>query len=279
MIKHITLWELIMQQFDAQTFIGFADTLGYRYGIQDATEILNDDVTKKVQGLKVSDDDRTSTIDALKNFRPHCVKLNLPLCTNQVDRLIKLYSDSTITQGILSEAEEYLRTLLFDEMKSKLFFYFEPNKQEFLLGEDLFGEQVAKAFPSTEYDIKHAGRCLAFEEWTASIFHCMKVVEIGLNTLAKELGVNSDRPNWGSILDDIENKILEINKLPKTNPLKKREQFYSEAASQFRLFKNAWRNHVMHVRSIYDSTDADKVFRSVQDFMSHLSLNLHEDNS
>mgnify|MGYP001585324592 CR=1 FL=1 len=76
---------------------------------------------------------------------------------------------------------------LSDEVESYRFFYVEKDRQQYLANENLFGEQVAKAFPSAEADIQDAGRCLAFNRWTASVFHSMRVLEIGLNALAKEL--------------------------------------------------------------------------------------------
>ena len=36
-------------------------------------------------------------------------------------------------------------------------------------------------------------------------------------------------------------------------------QFYSETATQFRYFKNAWRNHVSHSNATYDEAQAEKI--------------------
>ena len=52
------------------------------------------------------------------------------------------------------------------------------------------------------------------------------------------------------------------------------QQFYSEATQDFRFFKDAWRNHVMHVRLPVDEEKAKVIGDSVRHFMSHLATNL-----
>jgi len=220
MIKHITLWEIIMQQFDAQAFIDFSDTLGYRGGIQSATQVFGNNVNKKVQDLTVPDEERIKNINYLKAFKPHCLNLGLSVATIQIDRMIKMFSEPTTTIKELHEAEEYLRKLLFDEMQSKLFVYIETNKKSLLQDKNLFGEQVAIAFPSTIGDIEEAGKCLAFERWTAAVFHLCRVAEIATVIISKQVGYASPKEGLGEALNYIDanlKKAREDNK--NANPL------------------------------------------------------------
>ncbi len=46
-----------------------------------------------------------------------------------------------------------------------------------------------------------------------------------------------------------------------------RRQAYSQAATTFRHFKDAWRNHVSHSRIDYDENKAGRIFDSVKLFM------------
>lgn len=138
----------------------------------------------------------------------------------------------------------------------------------------LFGLEVDAAFPSATFDISAAGRCLALDEWTACVFHLMRVLEIGLRDLARWVGLpesSMEFENWKTIIDQIEKQIRNLEQAPKGQEKSEKLQFYSEAASNFRLFKDAWRNHVSHSRAHYDERDAVTVYNSVQAFMQSLA--------
>src|SRR5205823_2346014 len=55
-----------------------------------------------------------------------------------------------------------------------------------------FGMEVADYFTDIEItrDIAACSRCLALEEWTASVFHCMRVLGVGVRLFAKRIGVS-----------------------------------------------------------------------------------------
>ena len=57
-------------------------------------------------------------------------------------------------------------------------------------GGQLFGDDVARAFPSSKGDIDEAGKCLALDRGTACVFHLMRILEIGLQLLAAKLGIS-----------------------------------------------------------------------------------------
>jgi hypothetical protein len=52
----------------------------------------------------------------------------------------------------------------------------------------------------------------------------------------------------------------------------KEQKFYSQAATQFMFLKDAWRNHIMHVRDVpYDEGRAFSIFDHVRQFMQALA--------
>jgi hypothetical protein len=104
----------------------------------------------------------------------------------------------------------------------------------------------------------------------------MRILEKGLQILAKTLGVRYDNTNWGSVILNIETEIKKIDKNTAGDGWKEKEKFYSEAALQFRYFKNAWRNYVMHAIDIYDDQQAESIFQHVKEFMNHLATELQE---
>jgi hypothetical protein len=138
----------------------------------------------------------------------------------------------------------------------------------------LMGALVEAKFPDASRDVAAAGRCLALEESTAAVFHLMRVLEHGLRFLATRVGLSSDAmalENWKNVIDQIEKKIREMEGLPKSPIKSETLQHYSEAAIQFRYFKDAWRNHVSHSRSTYDERDAVSIWNHATEFMQHLA--------
>jgi len=118
-----------------------------------------------------------------------------------------------------------------------------------------FGDGVAQAFPDAARDIAAASRCLALDEWTACVFHLMRALEHGLHKTADSVGLPPEAmalENWKNVIDQIEKKIRAIESEPKTPEKSERIRFLSQAAAQFRYFKDAWRNHVSHSRITYD---------------------------
>ncbi|HEY5572189.1 MAG TPA: hypothetical protein VIK64_04155, partial [Anaerolineales bacterium] len=88
--------------------------------------------------------------------------------------------------------------------------------------------------------------------------------------MARELGVTLKQDNWGEAINLIEQAIAKISADPDS------KSFFSEAATHFRLLKDAWRNHVMHARSKYTEEEADIIFRSVKAFMGQLAKRVRE---
>lgn len=215
-----------------------------------------------------------------ENAETLCRKLGLPSSEMATKRMKDLLSQNAeISSSEILKLADELEHRLIDEMKSRMFFCVEPDKQRFITDINLFGEDVATNFPSATFDIEEVGKCIAFEHWTASVFHSMRVLEIGLSALANELKVADDRKNWENVINGIEVEIKKVNNATHGDDWLAKQQFYSEAALQFRYFKNAWRNHVMHVRDSYDEQRAEAIFDHVKQFMQHLATKLTEATS
>jgi hypothetical protein len=198
-------------------------------------------------------------------------------------RLSEYLETGGYTYGDYKSRIAILRERIDDELRDITFMFIPERKVKFYENNSLFGENVQTNFPSAVDDIKEAGSCFATGRATACVFHCMRVVEHGLRSLAKDLRVrlpkkrHIDLEDWGGLIDAIEGKIGTIERTKRRT--KKREidlQFYHGAAAQFRHFKNAWRNHVMHSRVIYELEDAGIVLRHVDEFMRHLASRLKE---
>jgi HEPN domain-containing protein len=147
---------------------------------------------------------------------------------------------------------------------------------ERLFEDVLFGVVVADRFSDATFDISEARKCLALGRYTASVFHSMRVLELGLQSLAHELLPNNkwDDKNWGKILRDIEDAIGKMERDPlwtATPNWREQRESFAQASAQFSAFRDAWRNHVAHNRRTYTSEQAEDVFRAVKAFMQSLA--------
>lgn len=180
--------------------------------------------------------------------------------------------DRSRCQALVREFHQNLLT----EMREHLYLVVRSDRRLlFEQGVPLFGTDVETMFGDTQYDIAAAGRCLALDEWTACVFHLMRVLEKALHQLARELEVpmadTIEFQQWHVVIDQITSTIDNLKKLPKSPEKSKTLQIYSEAAQQFRFFKEAWRDHVMHSRSRYDERQAIEIWTAVRSFMEHLA--------
>lgn len=164
-----------------------------------------------------------------------------------------------------------------DQAEKQVFFRLSSEESEKFANDELFGPEVAEAFPSDEslYEIREAGSCFALGRYTASVFHLMRVLEKGLKALADDLQVAFSIPfeyeNWQNIIEQIEAKIRELEKQAKGQKKTDALKTYSEIARQFRYFKDAWRNGVAHSREVYDEHGAASIFAHVKEFMQDIS--------
>jgi hypothetical protein len=160
---------------------------------------------------------------------------------------------------------------LISEAKAKLFVYVAPEKRRYLLESDLFGSKVATRFRPMAEDIEEAGKCLALGRGTATVFHLMRVMEIGIQELGQLLKIPApvQETVWQVIQDQVARA---IKALPRTTVAeKKRQSELSGAAAHLQHVKDAWRNEVMHPKKTYTEAQAAEVFDAVKAFSAALA--------
>jgi hypothetical protein len=220
---------------------------------------------------------KTVILEQLQRFTELLQEMNLRFTEQAVERLTLLIMAETpippppeipmLIEQRISDVTQRLR----DELETKLFICVETPK---LYTQDtpLFGGKVDLAFPMTARDIDEAGKCLALHRPTACVMHLMRVFEIGIQSLADELGVPF-KENWNALLDQIERVIPTISKSAHGADA---EQWFAEAATHFRFIKNAWRNHAMHVNERYTEDEAETILQHTKAFMQHLATKLSD---
>jgi len=201
-------------------------------------------------------------IPGVTEFRAECEKLGLRTSMAFADEFIALADGMTVKQ--LTQALRQLEAAIRNEMKAHLFFF--VDEPQFYKKTHPFGSRVAVWFPELEYDITEAGNCIAFDRATASVFHLMRVMEVGVQRFGTRIGVQlANELNWQTILDL-------VNPAIKARKAKDQETIaISQVAAHLYNVKVTWRNPTMHPTSKYTLDEAKDIYQNVKTFMGSLA--------
>ncbi len=190
-------------------------------------------------------------------------------------KTLSTFSRGYTENDLLSDLDT-LEMSFANELSGELIFRIAPDKIAYFEKDNLFGTDVTTSFPSATNDIRHAGTCFAAEQWDASVFHLMRVLERGLRVLATKFSIPFLNTTWHTIIEQIEAKVRRMDSSYGAD-WKEQQKFYSEAASQFMFLKDAWRNHIMHLGDVYDEGKSLSVLTHVRLVMQALTKGgLHE---
>jgi len=129
-------------------------------------------------------------------------------------------------------------------------------------------------FPDASFEVEEAAKCVALGRYTASVFHAMRMLEIGIRALSKHLSIpDPTKPaekNWGKILSAIKVKIDEL--WPSNVRLPNSEgSAFEDLYAHLDAVRNPWRNATMHVETIYAPHEALHIIRCAAFFMTKLA--------
>jgi len=192
----------------------------------------------------------------------------------------KVDRPDTITTT-LNELLSQLRAGWDNELRKRLFMFIPMVDATFLNKEAMFGPEVAEKISEANTDIQSAGNCYGTGNYTASVFHLMRVAEFGLRRIGRKLKVSLRHKRkpitieyavWDQVITACNNK---IGKIRQGRVGKKRERLlslYSDAAQHCLFMKDIWRNNISHTRQPYNQPEALAVMARVKDFMRFLAL-------
>lgn len=145
--------------------------------------------------------------------------------------------------------------------------------------DDLIGFDISINFPSTTFEFEEAAKCIALDRYTASAFHSMRVLEIGIRAVAKRLDipdpVTAAQRNWGNMLSAISSEI--DKNWPKKTRAGTEGEFFESIYALLEAVRGPWRNATMHVETIYVEKDAEHIFNCVKFFMEKLADKIDEE--
>ncbi len=161
------------------------------------------------------------------------------------------------------------------ELKTTLFLYVPNNRAAYFEKEPGWQSE----FPEAAADFRSAYRCFAAGEPTAAVFHTMRALERGLHAMVGDLQMTLPKPietlQWANIIDQI-NAEIKRKRGEKGGAENPKIEFWSSAAANFFIFKEAWRNKVTHARVTYSESEGEKIINAVDDVMDRLAAQLTE---
>jgi hypothetical protein len=231
-------------------------------------------------GVEFSDNDRQSILVMENIMRPWLKSHGLAATIDRLNRIMEYLDDPDRHIDDMADKLTMLLEVMEDELRRRVFLYIPPERAYLYRDPQEWFKKVIPAFPSAKHDAEDASRCYALGLYTACVFHCMAVLQSGLYAMALDLKVpfkhSIELAEWNAVIAGIEAKIEPLRSMPKSDNREELLTFFSGCAAQFRYFKDAWRNHVAHMRREYGPGEAWQVFIAVRDFMELLSTRLHE---
>ena len=244
------------------------ETLGFQIKILEMT---------KGRPEALADEFYARLLQFLNDLKQECLELELIQSGKHIDRIVRHVANKRDHDYMLIHLKD-LEAGIRDEGERHLVINIPAERGKLLQLEGPgFWSDVFTNFPSANADCESSVFCYACNESTASVFHSMRILECGLKALSDALGLPFGSDVWHVAIDRIESEIRELERAwPKGQNKSDFLKFYSEAAKEFRYFKDGWRNYVSHRLSVYDAPQAFSTMTHVRDFMLTISSRLPE---
>ena len=182
-------------------------------------------------------------------------------------------------EAVLSSRLGTILNLVHHNLAKRRFMILSEEEASYYANPNLFGKIVQEKYSHYALrDAVAAGSCFAASQYTASVFHCMRLAEHGLRKLASNRLLNIKLHNkkgpipiefatWNDVITAIHNKISKIRQRP-VGPMREADlQFFSSCADQCDYMKELWRNPLSHTRRFCKREDALAVIARVKDFV------------
>lgn len=186
-----------------------------------------------------------------------------------------------------------LRDSIVTDAHRRAFIRVDQSFTQYVDNDTLLGKSVRDSFPSAVYDIGQAGNCIAIGCPTAAVFHLMRVVEWGMRFLCIDLGLRKVRrkdkksgrvtytplgwTDWETLINQMRSRATgRISKLKRGGEKQSLQEFYIPMIQDVDAMKDAFRNHVMHTRREYTSSEAQAILDRVRHLMTNLASRVSE---
>lgn len=257
------LWDLWdMLEISAYAFV---NAVGATLELERRIQSMNAEQLKKPVTLKR---EKGELVEIFEEFRKACLGIGARSAAVSVEQLLAGFDSRKFTWRALGEEIKFFkRSFEVEIITAKLFVLGHEDASHYTDAVEIFGHAVA-AFPSIAAEVDEAGKCLALGRVPATIFHLMRVVEIGLRSLAPPLGIKEPNPSWNTVIRKIDK---EIKIEPKDRTLKVDYAFLEGVSAQMHAVNRAWRTRAMHVDATFSLENARDIINATKSLMQHLA--------
>ena len=216
---------------------------------------------------------RTNATRKMNDLLEHLHKLNLKTSLKEAEKMLPAFNDSDADPERLRHLAYHLSSVIQSELDSEMFFHLESSRMKYWDPTWLVDKPIYITFPHAHEEIRNAGRCYAYGEPTACVFHLMRVIDAGLRSVADSLNITYDARNWSGIAVKIQSKMEEKYEA-KTDEWKRSEPFYASILTDIQAISRGHRNPVLHeIEKKYTDAEASYLLTMTEGFMLHLSEN------
>jgi hypothetical protein len=243
------LWDMLI--LDAKQFVSLLHTLlTTELAVRNAAGPLQPTLARSIDGSARA----SATL---------CEQMGLPVSKRTIENMMV---DCKTVEDLHRAVQQVYATIAI-ELEGRKYYGPLPDLAKYYDQPKLFGAEVFDHFETANDDIYEAGMCLALERPTACVMHLMRVLEVGLASLANVLAIRKQN-DWGRYIKEIGD---ELDRRAKASGARSEdEQFYSEAAANFDRLRRAYRNPSMHADKSYSQERAEEILIAVKSFMRHL---------
>jgi hypothetical protein len=214
---------------------------------------------------------RAKSVNTLNELLKQCDKLKLAVSLKEAEKILPALNSASTSPDRIPHLVASLSSVIQSELDTRMFFYMDPLRVEYWHPLWLEDSPLRNAFPKVHKELQSAGRCYAYGEAVACVFHLMRVIDSGLRAVADSLGISYDARNWSGIGHKIQGK-MEEKYTAKTDEWKQSEPVYASILTDIQAIGRGHRNPTLHeVEKKYTEAEAHYLLTVTQAFMLHLA--------
>jgi hypothetical protein len=205
------------------------------------------------------------------------------------ENLVTNYKFQPYTWGRLADVLHRFWEDLERESETEYFFHYSREGGRLIGTYQDEWKPVIEAFPSSKAELASGIDCYAIGHYTASVFHMLRLAELGLRVIARERGISSVGKNkpiefamWGEVIGKVQKAVDQIRaaKIINSKTRGKKEiasQFYSTILADTQALLPL-RDRTMHLRDSCDQGQAQRAMIRVKSMMETMAAKLDEEN-
>ncbi|MDE0411119.1 MAG: hypothetical protein OXI37_02745 [Gammaproteobacteria bacterium] len=207
------------------------------------------------------------------------LELKASICEAHDLKLITMLEGLTAQSDVEKLAEAVMDRLprmsrhIQRELEERTFYCLSRKEAQYIeLGLDVFDKRVYRTFPKATGNLEEAVKCLAFERYTACVFHLARPMETAVRMMGKHMGVTVKFKRkkgyllWGQITYNMTHRLEKLKKSDPDEHVK-----WLRVYGMIECVGKVWRNETMHPGPMYTQEQAEQVLETVKLFLKHLA--------